>query len=398
MENRLAQRVSWINESQTIAMAKAGRELKAMGHDVINLSFGEPDFQTPDHIKMAAKRAIDDGYTFYTPVPGYPELREAIVNKLRRDAGLEYNINQIVVSTGAKHSIMNVVLALINPGDEVVIPTPYWVSYSEMIHFVQGNPVFIPTTVAHDFKVTPAQVEAAITEKTKLFMFSSPCNPTGSVYTPDELAGLVEVFERHPHVMILSDEIYEYINFVGNHTSIASFESIFNRVILVNGVSKGFAMTGWRIGYIAADIELARACEKIQGQFTSGTSSISQRAALAAISGDLSSAFQMKEAFKRRRDLILKLLTEIPEWKCNVPQGAFYVFPDVSACFGKQHSGGIIENANDLCLYLLNKTYVSLVPGEAFGDPNCLRLSFAAADELLIEAIRRIKEALSELK
>lgn len=396
--NYLAERVGWINESQTIAMAKAGRELKARGFDVINLSFGEPDFQTPDHIKNGAKQAIDDGYTFYTPVPGYPELREAIVNKLKRDNDLDYSINQVVVSTGAKHSIMNVVMALVNPGDEVIIPAPYWVSYSEMIKLVQGETVFLPTSVESNFKITPEQLEAAITPQTKLFMFSSPCNPTGSVYSREELAALAAVFERHPQVFILSDEIYEFINFIGKHESIAAFESIHERVIVVNGVSKGFAMTGWRIGFIAANRVIAEACEKLQGQFTSGACSIAQRAALTALTAELTPTLEMREAFRRRRDLVLKLLADIPQWKSNVPDGAFYVFPDVTSCFGKKYEGGVIANSNDLCLYILNRAYVSLVPGEAFGDPNCLRLSYAASDETLIDALTRIKEALNELQ
>lgn len=395
--NYLAERVSWINESQTIAMAKAGRELKAKGFDVINLSFGEPDFDTPNHIRNAAKQAIDDGYTFYTPVAGYPELREAVINKLKRDNDLDYSMNQVVVSTGAKHSIMNVIMAIINPGDEVIIPTPYWVSYSEMVKLVGGVPVFVDADVSTDFKITPAQLEAAIGPKTKAFLFSSPCNPTGTVYSKEELAGLKDVFVKHPELVILSDEIYEYINFIGQHESIAQFEEIQDRTVIINGVSKGFAMTGWRIGYIAAPLEIAQACEKLQGQFTSGASSISQRAALAALTAPLTTAHQMREAFHRRRDLVLELLKDIPGVICNVPDGAFYVFPDISAYFGKKHEKGSIENSNDLCLYILNTCFVSLVPGEAFGAPNCLRLSYAASDETLIDALKRISEALKAL-
>ncbi|MDX5321193.1 MAG: pyridoxal phosphate-dependent aminotransferase [Bacteroidota bacterium] len=396
--NYLADRVSWINESQTIAMAKAGRELKAKGHDVINLSFGEPDFDTPTHIRNAAKQAIDDGYTYYTPVAGYPELREAVVNKLKRDNDLDYSMNQIVISTGAKHSIMNVIMAITNPGDEIIIPTPYRVSYSEMVKLVEGVPVFVDADVESNFKITAAQLEAAITPKTKAFLFSSPCNPTGSVYSREELEALKEVFVRYPQIVIISDEIYEYINFIGQHESIAQFEELQDRTVIVNGVSKGFAMTGWRIGYIAAPLEIAQACEKLQGQFTSGASSISQRAALAALISPLTSAFQMREAFLRRRDMVLGLLQEIPGFKCNVPDGAFYVFPDVSYYFGKKHANGVIENANDLCLYILNTCFVSLVPGEAFGAPKCLRLSYAASDETLKDAIHRIKEVLSNLQ
>lgn len=395
--NYLAERVSWINESQTIAMAKAGRELKAKGFDVINLSFGEPDFDTPNHIRNAAKQAIDDGYTFYTPVAGYPELREAIVNKLKRDNDLDYSMNQVVVSTGAKHSIMNVIMAIINPGDEVIIPTPYWVSYSEMVKLVGGVPVFVDADVSSDFKITASQLEAAITPKTKAFLFSSPCNPTGTVYSKEELEVLKDVFVKHPEVVIISDEIYEFINFIGQHESIAQFEEIQDRTVVVNGVSKGFAMTGWRIGYIAAPLEIAQACEKLQGQFTSGASSISQRAALAALTAPLTTTHQMREAFHRRRDMVLGLINEIPGIVCNVPNGAFYLFPDVSAYFGKKHENGVIENANDLCLYILNSCFVSLVPGEAFGAPNCLRLSYAASDDTLKDALKRITEALKAL-
>jgi aspartate aminotransferase len=379
-------------------MAKAGRELKSRGFDVINLSFGEPDFQTPNHIKIGAKQAIDDGYTFYTPVPGYPELRDAIVNKLKRDNDLDYTIQQVVVSSGAKHSLMNVVMALVNPGDEVIIPTPYWVSYSEMVKLVKGSPVYVPAGVETDFKITPRQLEEAITPQTKLFMFSSPCNPTGAFYSGEELAALVEVFERHPQVIIVSDEIYEYINFVGKHESIARFESVHDRVVLVNGVSKGFAMTGWRIGYIAAHPAIAEACEKLQGQFTSGPCSIAQRAALTALTSELTPAYEMREAFHRRRDLVLDLVKDIPGFKVNVPDGAFYIFPDISYYFGKSCEGQTISTATDLCLFLLNRAHVSLVPGEAFGEPKCLRLSYAASDETLTEAIRRIKEALAQLK
>lgn len=378
-------------------MAKAGRELKAKGFDVINLSFGEPDFDTPIHIQNAAKQAIDDGYFFYTPVAGYPELREAVVNKLKRDNDLDYSMNQVVVSTGAKHSIMNVIMAIINPGDEVIIPTPYWVSYSEMVKLVEGIPTFVEAGVESDFKITANQLEAAITPKTKAFLFSSPCNPTGSVYSKEELAALKEVFVKHPEIIIISDEIYEYINFIGKHESIAQFEDLQDRLVLVNGVSKGFSMTGWRIGYIAAPLEIAQACEKLQGQFTSGACSISQRAALAALISPLTATYEMRDAFLKRRDLVLALLAEIPGLHCNVPDGAFYVFPDISAFLGKRHANGIIETSNDLCLYILNTSYVSIVPGEAFGAPNCVRISYAANDELLREAIKRIGDALSKL-
>lgn len=379
-------------------MAKAGRELQAKGFDVINLSFGEPDFDTPNHIRIAAKQAIDDGYTFYTPVAGYPDLREAIVNKLKRDNNLDYSMNQVVVSTGAKHSIMNVIMALVNPGDEVIIPTPYWVSYSEMVKLVQGVPVFVETDVTTDYKMSPDQLEAAITPKTKAFLFSSPCNPSGTVYTKGELSALKDVFVKYPDIVIISDEIYELINFVGKHESIAQFDEIYDRVVVVNGVSKGFAMTGWRIGYIAAPVPIAQACEKLQGQFTSGAASISQRAALAALTGPMTATNQMTLAFKRRRDLVISMLREIPGVKMNVPEGAFYIFADVSAYFGKRYNDSIIENANDLCLYILNHEYVSLVPGEAFGSPNCIRLSYAASDETLVKAIDRISIALNHLQ
>lgn len=398
MMQDIAKRISLINESQTIAMAKAGRALKAQGHDVINLSFGEPDFQTPQHIKDAAKQAIDEGFTFYTPVAGYPELREAIAQKFKRENDLNYSPDQIIVSTGAKHSIMNVVLALVNPGDEVIIPSPYWVSYGEMVKHAEGIPVFIDTDVESDFKINAQQLENVINEKSKLFMFSSPCNPTGSVYTRAELEELAAVFRKYPNLFIVSDEIYEHINFGEKHFSMASIPDLYDRVITVNGVSKGFAMTGWRIGYIGASKEIAWACEKIQGQFTSGTSSISQRAALAALTSDMSPTFEMRNAFLRRRDLILNELSKINGIKYNKPQGAFYVFPDVSAFFGKRNGNFIINNANDLCLYLLNTVYVAVVPGEAFGNPNYIRISYAAKDEVIVDAINRIAKALNELK
>ncbi len=394
----LAARLNRFSESQTIGMAKLGRELAAKGHDVINLSFGEPDFQTPQHIKDAAKAAIDEGYTFYTPVAGYPELRQAIAAKFKRDNNLDFTPDQIVVSVGAKHSIMNVVLCTINPCDECIIPTPYWVSYSAMIQLAEGVPVHVHSTVESGFKITPEQLEAAITPKTSLFIFSSPSNPTGTLYTKEELAGLAAVFEKHPGIYIISDEIYEYINFVGKHESIAQFESIRDRVIVVNGVSKGFAMTGWRIGYIGASKEIAQGCEKIQGQFTSGAVSIAQRAAIAAISGDMKPTFDMRDAYLRRRDLVLGLMNDIPGFKTYIPGGAFYVFPDVSWYFGKTDGTTTINNAEDLCMYILNNGFVSLVPGEAFGNPNCIRFSYAAADEKLVEALGRMKEVLGRLR
>lgn len=379
-------------------MAKLARALAAEGKDVINLSFGEPDFQTPQHIKDAAKKAIDDGFTFYTPVPGYPELRKAISEKFKNDNHLNYPFDQIVVSTGAKHAIMNTVLALINPGDEVIIPTPYWVSYSEMVKLAEGVPVFVHTTVENDFKPSVEQIKAAITPRTRLFMFSSPCNPTGSVFSKEELKAMADLFAQYPDIYIIADEIYEHITFEGKHESMAQFPEIFERVITVNGVSKGFAMTGWRIGYIGAAKWIAEACEKIQGQFTSGTCSIAQRAALAAITTDLKPTFDMREQFRKRRDLVLELMKEIPGFKLNKPTGAFYVFPDVSYYFGKSFEGKIISDAQELCMFLLNHAHVSLVTGEAFGNGNYIRFSYAASEENLRKALSRIKEALSELK
>jgi aspartate aminotransferase len=394
----LSKRINNLSESQTIKMAKLGRELTAQGVDVINLSFGEPDFFTPDHIKEAAKKAIDDNYSYYTPVSGYPDLRKAIVQKLQNENGLSYDIDQIVVSTGAKQSLANAVMCLVDPGDEVIVPTPYWVSYSEMIKLAEGKTVFIDAHVEQNFKITAQQLEQAITSKTKLFMFSSPCNPTGSVYSKQELAQLVAVFEKHPNIYILSDEIYEHINFVDEHTSIAAFESIKDRVVVINGFSKSYAMTGWRIGYLAANKELATACDKMQGQITSGTSSITQRAALAAYQGSLSTVLEMRDEFKKRRDIVYSLLKEIPNIKVNLPDGAFYFFPEVKHYFGKSYNGKKIHNAEELCLYLLDVAHVSLVTGEAFGNENCIRISYAAAEDKLRLAVKKIAEALSNLK
>ncbi len=396
--NILSDRINQLSESQTIKMAKMGRELAAKGIDVINLSFGEPDFHTPDHIKEAAKRAIDENYTYYTPVPGYPELRKAIVAKLKNENNLDYTFDQIVVGTGAKQAIANAVLCVINPGDEVIVPTPYWVSYSEVIKLAEGIPVFIDTTVEHEFKITPQQLEAAITPQTKLFMFSSPCNPTGSVYTKNELADLVKVFEKHPDIYILSDEIYEHISFIEKHESIAQFASIKERVILINGFSKAFAMTGWRLGYLAASKEIANACEKMQGQITSATCSITQRAGIAAYEGGLKTVLAMQKEFLKRRNLVFDLLKKIPGLKTNLPQGAFYFFPDVTHYFGKSYEGEIIHNASDLCNFILTNAHVAIVTGEAFGDPKSVRISYAASEENLIEAIKRIREALEKLK
>jgi len=394
----LSDRINNLSESATLKMTKLGRELAAKGINVISLSVGEPDFNTPEHIKNAAKKALDDNYTRYSPVSGYPELKRAIVDKLKRENGLDYEPAQIVVSTGAKQALANALLTLVNPGDEVIIPTPYWVSYSEMVVLSEGKSVFIDTTIESDFKITPQELEAAITPKSKVFMFSSPCNPTGSVYNQSELAALVEVFERYPQIHIISDEIYEHINFVDQHVSIASFDSIKDRVILINGFSKAYAMTGWRVGYLAASKEIAAANDKMQGQTTSGTCSISQRAGIAAYEQGLESVMEMKTAFARRRELVYNLLKEIPGVKTNLPQGAFYFFPDISSFFGKKDAGGnVIKDSADLSLYLLNEAHVATVDGGSFGNNDYIRISYAAADDLLIEALRRIKSALAKL-
>lgn len=394
----LSNRINQMTESETLAMSRKSRELKAQGYDVINLSLGEPDFFTPDNIKEAAKNSIDENYTFYTPVNGYQELRQAIAKKLKRDNNLDYTADQIVVSTGAKQAIMNTLLCLVDPGDEVIIPTPYWVSYDQMVSLAEGKHVFIEAGIENDFKITSKQLEDAITPKTKVFIFSSPCNPTGSVYTRKELETLAGVFEKNPHVFIISDEIYELINFGKNHESIAQFKSLKDRVIVINGVSKGFAMTGWRVGYLAAHIDIAKATTKLQGQFTSATCSIGQKAAEEAMNTLPEATWKMLEKFRERRDLVLKLMKDIPGMKTNVPQGAFYIFPDISSYFGKSNGEQTINNASDLCMYILNKVHVALVPGDAFGAPECIRFSYATSNELLIEAVKRIKSALSDLK
>ncbi|MGN6637362.1 MAG: pyridoxal phosphate-dependent aminotransferase [Mucilaginibacter sp.] len=394
----LSNRINNLAESATIKMAKLGRELAAKGVDVISLSFGEPDFHTPDYVKEAAKKAMDENFTYYTPVSGYPELRKAIAAKLKNENGLDYDFSQIVVSTGAKQAIANAVLCLVNPGEEVIIPTPYWVSYSEVVKLAEGKSVFIDSTVENDFKITPEQLEAAITPKSKLFMFSSPCNPTGSVYSKSELEGLAKVFERHPNIYILSDEIYEHINFIDKHESIAQFDSIKDRVIIINGFSKAFAMTGWRIGYTASNKEIAAACDKMQGQVTSGTCSITQKAGVAASEGGLESVLKMREQFRKRRDLVYGLLKDIPGIKTNLPDGAFYFFPNVTAFFGKSYNGRTIKDADELSLYLLEEGHVATVGGDSFGDPKSIRLSYAAAEDKLVEALRRIKEALGKLQ
>jgi aspartate aminotransferase len=386
------------NEPETLKMAKLGRELRAKGIDVIDLSLGEPDFDTPQHIKDAAIKAINDNWSHYTPVPGYLDLREAICTKLKRDNNLDYKPENIVVSTGAKQNLANAILALVDDGDEVLIPTPYWVTYSELVKIARGVVVEIKSTPQQHFKINAAQLEAAITPKTKLFMFSSPCNPSGAVYSKEELAALVEVFKKYPEIIILSDEIYEYINFVGKHESIAQFEELKERVVLINGLSKGFAMTGWRLGYMAATVDIAKACEKVQGQFTSGTNSITQKAAVTALTTDLKPTFEMAEEFTRRREKVLELVNDIPGIICPEPEGAFYIFPDVSYYYGKSDGVTTITNSGDFAMYLLNTAHVSSVMGEAFGEPACVRFSFANSMKKIEEAWQRIKEALANLK
>ncbi|HEY1007166.1 MAG TPA: pyridoxal phosphate-dependent aminotransferase [Sphingobacteriaceae bacterium] len=393
----LSNRINQLAESQTIRMAKMARELAAQGVDVISLSFGEPDFHTPEYIKEAAKKAMDENYTYYTPVSGYPELRKAIAAKLKRENGLDYNFDQIVVSTGAKQALANAVLCLVNPGDEVIVPTPYWVSYSEMIKLAEGTPVFIRSTIDNDFKITAAQLEAAITPRSKVFMFSSPNNPTGSVYSEAELAELAAVFSKHPQITIISDEIYEHINFVGKHVSIAHMPDMKERTVVINGFSKSYAMTGWRIGYLAANKEIATACDKMQGQITSATCSITQRAGIAAYEGGLESVLKMKAAFARRRTIVYDLLRDIPGIKTNLPAGAFYFFPDVSSFYNRSYNGNVITNSYELCCYLLETAHVAVVSGDSFGDENCIRISYAASEEKLMEALRRIKKALAQL-
>ncbi|GAA4456131.1 pyridoxal phosphate-dependent aminotransferase [Rurimicrobium arvi] len=395
---QLAQRLDRISEPQTIKMAKLSRELKAQGMDVIDLSLGEPDFRTPAHICAAAEKAIEAGYTKYTPVAGIPELRNAVCTKLKNDNQLEYTPDQIVVSTGAKQSLANAILALIDPGEEAIIPTPYWVTYGAQVSFAEGVPVYVPCGIENDYKISPEQLEAAITDKTRLFIFSSPCNPTGSVYTREELQALVSVFEKHPHIYIISDEIYEYINYTGKHESIAQFDTIKDRVVLVNGFSKGYAMTGWRLGYIAARKEIAAACEKIQSQFTSGTNSIAQRAAVAALLEDNTPSMDMVKAFRERKDYVIRSLAKIPGIRINNPSGAFYAFPDISAFLGKKDGEDVMNTSEDIAMFLLHKGLVTVVDGAAFGSPNNIRISFATSMDNLIEAIKRIEYALGLLQ
>jgi len=389
----LSNRINNLSESETLAMARRSRELVAKGVDVINLSIGQPDFNTPDFVKDAAKVALDENYTTYTPVSGYVELREKIVLKLSRDNNLDYSVDQIVVSTGAKQALANVIMSLVNPGDEVIVPTPYWVSYRELIKLAEGKGVYITTKIENDFKITPEEIEEAINEKTKVFLFNSPNNPSGTIYTKDELKAIADVFAKYPNVFIISDEIYELINFDGKHESIAQFNEIKDRVIIINGVSKGFAMTGWRLGYSVSSKEIAKACDKFQGQITSGTSSISQRAAISALEADpkkLESIKTMLTSFHKRRDLLIDGLNKIEGFKTNVPPGAFYVFPDVSSFFGKKYQGKEIKDCVDFCDLVLDVAHVAIVPGSAFGDTNCIRFSYAASEENLKEALVRI--------
>ena len=399
--NILSNRILNMAESETLAMTAKARELKAQGKDVISLSIGEPDFNTPEVVKEAAKQAIDDNFTHYPPVPGYADLREAVCKKFKRDNNLDYKPEQIVVSTGAKQSIYQVVQCLVNPGDEVIIPTPFWVSYKEIVRVAEGKCVYVKTDIENDFKVTPEQLEAAITPKTKLIMFSSPSNPTGMLYTKEELKGIADVVARHENVFVMADEIYEHINFVGKHESIAQFPEVRDRVITINGVAKGFAMTGWRIGFIGAPLTIAKACNKLQGQVTSATCSIAQKATVRAMEMDPATSediINMRNIFRQRRDMVYKLLCEIPGLKVRLPQGAFYFFPDVSSYYGKSFNGTKIENSTDMAFYLLNEANVATVMGSAFGDDACIRLSYATSEELLREALRRIKEALANLK
>lgn len=386
------------SEPETLKMAKLGRELRAQGVDVIDLSLGEPDFNTPTHIKEAAIKAINDNWSHYTPVPGFLDVRSAVCTKLKRDNNLEYVPTQIVVSTGAKQSLANAILALVDEDEEVIIPTPYWVTYSELVKIARGKVVEVRTSQASGFKITPEQLEAAITAKTKLFLFSSPCNPSGAVYNKEELKALAEVFKKHPDIFIISDEIYEFINYVGAHESIAQFDELKERIIIVNGLSKGFAMTGWRLGYTASSEVVAKAMEKIQGQTTSGTCSITQKAAVTALTGDLTATFEMTKEFTRRKKRVLELVKDIPGIKCSEPDGAFYIFPDVSSFYGKSDGHTVISNSADFSMYMLNTAHVSSVMGAAFGEPDCVRFSFANNIENIEKGWARIKDALAKLK
>lgn len=395
---QLSDRLNRLAPSATLAMSQKSSEMKAQGIDVINMSVGEPDFNTPENIKEAAKKAIDDNFSRYSPVPGYPDLRKAIVAKLKNENGLDYNVNEVIVGTGGKQGICNVILALVNPGDEVIIPAPYWVSYPQMAKLAGGVPVIVNAGFDQDFKMTPEQLEAAITPKTKMLILCSPSNPTGSVYSKEELAALADVLRKHPDVFVLADEIYEHINYIGKHHSIAQEPGLKDQVIIANGVSKAYAMTGWRIGFLAGPEWIIKGCNKLQGQYTSGTCSVSQKAAEAAYTLDQSAVEEMRQAFERRRDLIVKLAKEVPGLEVNIPQGAFYLFPKCNSYFGKSNGDKTINNSTDFAMYLLEEAHVATVGGDAFGDPDCFRMSYATSDENIKEAIRRIKEALSKLK
>ena len=395
---QLSDRLQRLAPSATLAMSQKSSEMKAQGIDVINMSVGEPDFNTPDHIKEAAKKAIDENYSRYSPVPGYPDLRKAIVAKLKNENNLDYSVNEVLVSNGAKQSVCNTIMALVNPGDEVIIPAPYWVSYPQMAKLAGGTPVIVEAGFDQNFKTTPEQLEAAITPKTRLIILCSPSNPTGSVYSKEELKGLADVIKRHDDLFVLADEIYEHINYIGKHESIAQFEGMKERSIIVNGVSKAYAMTGWRIGYIAAPEWIVKGCNKLQGQYTSGPCSVSQKAAEFAYTQSQECVEQMRQAFERRRNLIVQLANDIPGLEVNVPEGAFYLFPKCSSFYGKSNGDTVINNSSDLALYLLEKGHVATVGGDAFGDPECFRMSYATSDENIREAMRRIKDALTELK
>ena len=394
----LSKRIQSLSESQTIAMNQKSKDLQAQGVNVINLTVGEPDFFTPPHVKEAAKKAVDANFSFYSAVNGYPDLLKAISNKFKNENNLDYKPEQIIVSNGAKHSLANAILCLIDEGDEVIIPAPYWVSYAELVKLAQGTNVILKTTLDTNYKITPAQLEKAITPKTKAVLLCSPSNPTGSLYNRDELKALADVIAKHPRIFVITDEIYEHINFIGKHESIAQFDNIKERVVLINGVSKAYAMTGYRIGYMAGPVWLTKACSKLQGQMTTNANTIAQKAALEALTADNTYTRDMNKAFLRRRDLVLNLMKEIPGWKCNVPDGAFYVFPDVSYYYGKSDGTTTITKDMDLCLYLLDKAYVATVPGDAFGEPKCIRISFANSDENLTNAMKKIKEVLANLK
>lgn len=396
--NQLSDRLNSLSPSATLAMSQKSSELKAQGVDVINLSVGEPDFNTPDHIKEAAKKAIDENYSRYSPVAGYPALRNAIVEKLKKENGLEYTAAQISCANGAKQSVCNTILALVNKGDEVIVPAPFWVSYPEMVKLAEGTPVIVRAGIEQDFKITPAQLEAAITPKTRALILCSPSNPTGSVYSKEELAGLAEVLAKHERVIVIADEIYEHINYIGKHESIAQFPAIKDRVVIVNGVSKAYAMTGWRIGFIAAPEWIVKGCNKLQGQYTSGPCSVSQKAAEAAYTGSQQCVEEMRQAFERRKNLIVKLAKEIPGLEVNNPEGAFYLFPKCSSYFGKKDGDRVIRNSSDFAMYLLEVGHVATVGGDAFGSPECFRMSYATSDENIVEAMKRIKDTLARLQ